>query len=289
MPIVQIYIPLYVGFPRDPKVRALVVRHGVDGILAAYLYIVMALYCRENLSDGVVPVEEIGALAYPLPIDHAERLTKLLADAELIRGTSTSQAKAQADAKAEAQAMAQADAWLVLAYVKRNGTREQIEERTARLSSAGRTGGLRSRSDQGSKPGLEPRLEPGAKWSPSDVLSQGSSKTETETGKTSRARAGAHAPARGTRQPPPASEVLGQHYAPSSDPNERAAEARRQLAERDRPLNAAPDPAPALGGEALARAQLAQARAARLPEIEAAAVDGDEPPAEQPPGDDYPF
>jgi hypothetical protein len=83
--------------------------------------------------------------------------------------------------------------------------------------------------------------------------------------------------------------VLGTHYAPSSDPNERAAEARRQLAERDRPLNAAPDPAPALGGEALARAQLAQARAARLPEIEAAAVDGDEPPAEQPPGDDYPF
>jgi len=285
MPITQIYIPLYVGFPRDPKVRALVVRHGIDGILAAYLYIVMALYCRENLSDGVVPVEEIGALAYPLPPDHAERLTKLLADAELIRGTSTSQAKAQADGKAEAQAMAQADAWLVLAYVKRNGTREQIEERAARLSSAGRRGGLATHADLDPKPGLEP----GVKWSPSKVLSQGSSKTETETGKTSRARAGAPAPARGTRQPPPASEVLGTHYAPSSDPNERAAEARRQLAERDRPLNAPPDPAPALGGEALARAQLADARAARLPEIEAAAVDGDEPPAEQPPGDEYPY
>jgi hypothetical protein len=285
MPITQIYIPLYVGFPRDPKVRALVVRHGVDGILAAYLYIVMALYCRENLSDGVVPVEEIGALAYPLPLDHAERLTKLLADAELIRGTSTSQARAQANGQAEAQAVAQADAWLVLAYVKRNGTREQAEQRAARLSSAGRTGGLRSRSELGGEASAKQRLEPGVRWSPSDVLSQ----SETETGKTSRARAGAHAPARGTRQPPPASEVLGQHYAPSSDPNAQAAEARRQLAERDRPLNAEPDAAPALGGEALARAQLAQARAARLPEIEAAAVDGDEPPAEQPPGDDYPF
>jgi hypothetical protein len=273
MPITQIYIPLYVGFPRDPKVRALVVRHGVDGILAAYLYIVMALYCRENLSDGVVPVEEIGALAYPLPLDHAEQLTKLLADAELIRGTSRGQANGQAGA--------QADAWLVLAYVKRNGTREQTEQRAAQLSAAGRRGGLRSRSDQDSKPGLEP----GVKWSPSKVLSQ----SETETDKTSRARG---APARGTRQPPPASEVLGTHYAPSSDPNERAAEARRQLTERDRPLNAPPDPAPALGGEALARAQLADARASRLPEI-TAADDDETPPDEQPPAepppDDYPF
>ena len=62
-----------------------------------------------------------------------------------------------------------------------------------------------------------------------------------------------------------------------------AAEARRMLAERPRPLAdpGAPDTA-RLYGEALARQQVAEARAARLE----APTD---PPGGQPPADDYPF
>jgi hypothetical protein len=288
MPITQIYIPLYVGFPRDPKVRALVVRHGIDGILAAYLYIVMALYCRENLTDGVVPVEEIGALAYPLPPDHAERLTKLLADERLIRELAGAQADAQANAQADAQADAQARAWLVLAYVKRNGTREQTEKRAAQLAEAGRVGGLRSRSDLGREADAKQGLEPGVKWSPSKVLSQ----TETETGKTSRARA--HAPARGgTRQPPPSSEVVSRYKAPSDVAERGGAAAREALASRPRPepRETAPAEGAGLHDEALARAQLAEIAAARQSSpLADEPPPPDEPsPPEQPPGDDYPF
>ena len=60
-----------------------------------------------------------------------------------------------------------------------------------------------------------------------------------------------------------------------------AAEARRMLAARPRPLSdlGAPDTA-RLYGEALARRQLAEARAARLP---------DDPAGQPPDGDDYPF
>jgi hypothetical protein len=54
---------------------------------------------------------------------------------------------------------------------------------------------------------------------------------------------------------------------PSADPEGRAAEARKQLANRDRPP-AAPPPEPApLYGEALARAQLAETAAARRAEL----------------------
>jgi hypothetical protein len=54
---------------------------------------------------------------------------------------------------------------------------------------------------------------------------------------------------------------------PAADPGARAAEARTQLATRDRPLAAEVPEPPALHGEALARAQLAAARASRLPDL----------------------
>jgi hypothetical protein len=54
---------------------------------------------------------------------------------------------------------------------------------------------------------------------------------------------------------------------PAADPGARAAEARAQLATRDRPLAAEVPEPPALHGEALARAQLAAARASRLPDL----------------------
>jgi hypothetical protein len=64
---------------------------------------------------------------------------------------------------------------------------------------------------------------------------------------------------------------------------EAAAEARRMLEDRPRPGKPAGQAAAlaALTGEALARAQLAEARAARLEHTD--------PPGGQPPADDYPF
>jgi len=54
MPLGEIYVKLVVGFPRDPKVRALA-RLGTDAGLARDLYVQMLLYCKENLTDGFVP------------------------------------------------------------------------------------------------------------------------------------------------------------------------------------------------------------------------------------------
>ena len=62
----------------------MIVEHGERGFAAWALYLAMACYCRENLSDGFVPAAEIGALAYPLPADAAAGLVALLADARLI-------------------------------------------------------------------------------------------------------------------------------------------------------------------------------------------------------------
>lgn len=124
MPISEFYIKLVVGFPRDPKVRGLV-RFGADAGLARDLYVQMCLYCRENLTDGFVVAEEIGALAYPLPPDHANQLAKQLASVGLIKEES----------KDEAQG------WQVLAYVNRNGTREDVERLSQVRAEAGRKGG----------------------------------------------------------------------------------------------------------------------------------------------------
>ena len=67
MPLSEIYLKLVVGFPRDPKVRALV-RYGADAGLARDLYVQMCLHCKGNLTDGFVPAEELGLLVYPLPL-----------------------------------------------------------------------------------------------------------------------------------------------------------------------------------------------------------------------------
>lgn len=131
MPISEIYLKLAVGFARDPKVRALA-RYGVDGILARDLYVQMCLHCKENLTDGFVPAEEVGALAYPLPIDHANQLANQLASVGLTKEVS----KPEANEKP-----AEANGWEVLAYVKRNGTKEDVERLSEVRAASGRKGG----------------------------------------------------------------------------------------------------------------------------------------------------
>jgi hypothetical protein len=129
MPFTEIYIKLIVGFPRDPKVRRLVSACGMEAGLARDLYLAMAMYCKENLTDGWVPAEEVGALAYPLPADHANQLAKQLASVGLIKELS----------KDEAQG------WHVLAYLKRNGSKEDAERLSQVRAKAGHVGGTKSR------------------------------------------------------------------------------------------------------------------------------------------------
>jgi len=129
MPFTEIYIKLIVGFHRDPKVRRLVSVCGMEAGLARDLYLAMALHCKENLTDGWVPDEEVGALAYPLPPDHANQLAKQLASVGLIKEVSKSEAPG----------------WQVLAYLKRNGSRDDAEQLSLVRAEAGRAGGRKSR------------------------------------------------------------------------------------------------------------------------------------------------
>lgn len=140
MPVTEWYVKLAVSYPRDPKVRALA-RYGIDGVLSRDLYVQMILYCKENLTDGFVPAEEVGVLAYPVPADHANQLAKQLASVGLTKEVS----------KNEAQG------WEVLAFVRRNGTKEDVERLSKVRAEAGRTGGAKSRK----KPAQSPRKATG--------------------------------------------------------------------------------------------------------------------------------
>jgi hypothetical protein len=128
MPVTELYVKLVTAYPRDPKVRALA-RYGIDGVLARDLYVQMLLYCRENMSDGFVPAEEVGVLAYPVPVDHANQLAKQPASVGLTKEVSKNEAPA----------------WQVLGYLKRNPSREEIEALSKVRAEAGRTGGKKSR------------------------------------------------------------------------------------------------------------------------------------------------
>jgi hypothetical protein len=156
MPVGEIYLKLAVGLARDPKVRKLVRLGAPDAGLARDLYVQMCLYCKENLTDGFVPDEEIGVLVYPLPPDHGNQLAKQLGSVGLIKEVSNEDAQG----------------WEVAAFVRRNGTRQDVE----RLSQV--------RADAGRKGGRPPGQRP-AKASGNQIGKQNESRanpyTETET------------------------------------------------------------------------------------------------------------
>ena len=128
MALGEIYLKLAVAFPDDPKVRALA-RYGADAGLARDLYVQMALYCKRMLSDGFVPAEQVGLLVYPLSADHGNQLAKQLASVGLIKEVSNLEAQG----------------WQVCAYLKRNGTKNDVEALSKVRAEAGRTGGTKSR------------------------------------------------------------------------------------------------------------------------------------------------
>lgn len=133
MAIGEIYIKLVVGFPNDQKVRALSRFGSPDAGLARDLYVQMALFCKDNLTDGFVPAEQVGLLVYPLDAEHGNQLAKQLASVGLIKEVSNGEAQG----------------WDVLAYLKRNPSREQVSELSAVRKVNGAKGGSKSRKRPG--------------------------------------------------------------------------------------------------------------------------------------------
>lgn len=127
-PTGEIYLPLAVAFASDPKVRALA-QFGADAGLARDLFVQMCCHCKANLTDGFVAEYELGILVYPLDVEHGKQLAKHLAYVELIKP--------------------QADGWQVLGYLKRNGSREDVDRLSKVRAEAGRAGGRKSRKPAG--------------------------------------------------------------------------------------------------------------------------------------------
>lgn len=130
----EIYIKLAVSFANDRKVRALA-KYGADAGLARDLYVQMICHCKEMLTDGLVSEEQVGLLVYPLDREHGKQLAKQLASVGLIKE--------------------EAGGWLVLAYLKRNGSRADVEALSGKRAEAGRRGGQVSRKParQGARQG----------------------------------------------------------------------------------------------------------------------------------------
>ena len=172
MALGEIYIKLAVSFPNDPKVRALA-RYGADAGLARDLYVQMCLYCKDLLSDGFVPAEQVGLLVYPLDLEHGNQLAKQLASVGLTKEVSN----AGATDKQES-----AQGWQVVAFLKRNGSREDVERLSLVRAEAGRAGGAKSRKRpvQGAKQANGKQV---AKQKVSQPDPYTETETETETGK----------------------------------------------------------------------------------------------------------
>jgi hypothetical protein len=240
----EIFVKWAVNFADDPKVVRLN-NYGEDAGLCRDLYREMVCYCRRNLTDGFVPELEVVRLAFPLAMPRAQQLAQHLASEHLTEPVD--------------------GGWLVCAYTKRNGTRADVESR----SNAQRDRALRRWHDfppdaNGTANG---NAAGSAGWSPSRYA-EGNAESESESDKPR-----AHAPARTrTRGPALPSRTAAEITAaarrpggPSADPTRRAADARRQLAQRplDEPDPARPLTEPGSGqlhGEDLARAQVAEAR-----------------------------
>ncbi len=105
----EIYLQLSVRFPDDAKVRALA-RYGRNARPARDLYVQMCLYCKDNLSDGFVPVEQIGIMAYPDSPAMGKKDAAFLVEVGLIIPTD--------------------GGWLVPGFLKRNRSRDSVKKRS---------------------------------------------------------------------------------------------------------------------------------------------------------------
>ena len=105
--------------------RALARFGAPDAGLARDLYVQMVLHCKDEPDRRFRAAEQVGLLVYPLDAEHGNQLAKQLASVGLIKEVSNGEAQG----------------WDVLAYLKRNPSREQVGELSKVRAEAGRTGG----------------------------------------------------------------------------------------------------------------------------------------------------
>lgn len=146
-----------IGYDGDPKVAALA-RFGEEAGLCRDLHLAMIRYCRREGTDGWVPPEEPGRLAWPLPPDRAKVLVDHLAEVELIAAANGDRmagamAGAMAPAMAGGMAGAMAGGWRVLNYAKWQETTAEIEAYSKMQAERGRLGAARRWSEPGSMAG----------------------------------------------------------------------------------------------------------------------------------------
>lgn len=107
MPRGEVHIPLSVTFADDPKLRQLA-RFGRESRLARDLFVQMLCYCKANMTDGLVPNEQLGLLVYPDSARAARRDADRLAEVGLIEKV--------------------AEGYFVRAYLKRNKSRDEVQK-----------------------------------------------------------------------------------------------------------------------------------------------------------------
>lgn len=119
----EIHVELAVNYAADPKVAALA-RFGKEARLARDLYVQMVCYAKANMTDGFVPTEIVGQLAYPDVPRSALRQAGFIADVGLTSAVD--------------------GGWHITAYLKRNKSRAEVIELSEARAEAGRVGGKRS-------------------------------------------------------------------------------------------------------------------------------------------------
>jgi len=121
----EIHLQLAVSYGEDPKIRALA-RYGRDARGIRDLYVQMVCYCKRNLTDGFVPAEELGVLAYPDSQKIGERDAGRLIEVGL--------------------AETAIGGYMIPGFLKRNKSKAEVDALSEAKSEAGRRGGSRSGS-----------------------------------------------------------------------------------------------------------------------------------------------
>jgi hypothetical protein len=119
----EIHVELAVNYADDPKVAALA-RWPKEARAARDLYVQMVCHCKKLLTDGVVGREVLGKLAWPDSPKTAQRQAQMLVEVGLTAPHESG--------------------WIVLAFLKRNKSKAQVERISDTRSEAGKIGGIRS-------------------------------------------------------------------------------------------------------------------------------------------------
>lgn len=143
----RIFLRLQVDFDDDDKVARLA-RFGRDARGCRDLLVAMWRYCKRNATDGHVPLEQLGRLAYPDSVKLAHRDADRLVTVGLAERTD--------------------DGYYLPSYLKRNKSAAQLAAEAEVKAEAGRKGGRRSgllrkteaETKQGASPEASPLLQP---------------------------------------------------------------------------------------------------------------------------------